>query len=62
MSHSVEVAGAAKHRKKMERIRKGIAKIGLACSGTLYVRKKACGKPNCRCAKNPDQLHGPYYE
>ena len=62
MSPAVEVPGAAQHRKKMERIRKAIAKIGLACSGTLYVRMKACGRPNCRCAKDPDQLHGPYYE
>jgi len=62
MPQSVEVPGATKHLKEMERIRKRIAKIGLACSGTLYVRKKACGRPNCRCAKDPGQLHGPYYE
>jgi hypothetical protein len=62
MPQSVDVKGAAKHLKKMERIKKQIARVGLACSGTLYVRKKACGKPNCRCAKGPDQLHGPYYE
>jgi len=48
MPQSVEVPGATKHLKEMERIRKRIAKIGLACSGTLYVRKKACGRPNCR--------------
>jgi len=21
-----------------------------------------CGKPNCRCAKDPDARHGPYFE
>ena len=23
---------------------------------------KSCGRPNCRCATDPDALHGPYYE
>jgi hypothetical protein len=23
---------------------------------------KVCGKPNCRCASDPDARHGPYYE
>ena len=31
-------------------------------SGTLHTRTKVCGKPNCRCAQDPAQRHGPYYE
>jgi hypothetical protein len=31
-------------------------------SGTLQKRFKRCGKPGCRCAKDPDARHGPYYE
>ena len=34
----------------------------LACSGTLSKRMRPCGKPNCRCATDPNALHGPYYE
>lgn len=31
--------------------------------GTLYSRKKPCGRPNCRRASGkPEDLHGPYYE
>jgi hypothetical protein len=39
-----------------------IARIGLICSGTLLERTKTCGKPNCRCATDPQARHGPYYE
>ena len=31
-------------------------------SGTLHTRTKVCGKPNCRCAQDPADRHGPYYE
>lgn len=31
-------------------------------SGTLHTRTKVCGKPNCRCAQNPADRHGPYHE
>ena len=31
-------------------------------SGTLHTRTKVCGKPNCRCARDPAKRHGPYYE
>ena len=62
MPPPVGLPGTAKHQREIERIKGQIEKIGLACSGTLYVRKKACGRPNCRCAKDPEKLHGPYYE
>ena len=32
------------------------------CSGTLQRRMMICGKPNCRCAHDPDARHGPYYQ
>jgi hypothetical protein len=31
-------------------------------SGTLHTRTKVCGKPNCRCAQDPADRHGPYHE
>lgn len=34
----------------------------LVAAGTLQVRLRACGNPNCRCAKDPANRHGPYYE
>jgi hypothetical protein len=39
-----------------------IAGLGLICSGTLLERTKTCGKPNCRCATDPEARHGPYHE
>lgn len=43
-------------------IRQVLSRIEFACSGTLLERRKVCGKPNCRCAQDPAQRHGPYYE
>jgi len=31
------------------------------CSGSLFTRTRVCGKPNCRCATDPDARHGPYF-
>ena len=39
-----------------------IARVDFACSGTLLERRKACGKPGCRCAEDPAARHGPYDE
>lgn len=36
--------------------------MDLMAPGTLHIRTKTCGRPNCRCAKDPAARHGPYYE
>lgn len=33
-----------------------------ALPGGLVERMMRCGKPNCRCATDPTQLHGPYHQ
>jgi hypothetical protein len=38
------------------------AAAGPALPGTLIVRAYACGKPGCRCHRDPPALHGPYAE
>ena len=43
-------------------IRKAISALDYVASGTLHTRMKRCGRPNCRCAKDPKAAHGPYYE
>ena len=48
--------------KKIDAIKREIARIGLVCSGSLLKRTRMCGKPNCRCARDPAQRHGPYHE
>jgi hypothetical protein len=49
-------------RSKTVEIRRAISALDYVASGTLHTRMKACGRPNCRCAKDPKSLHGPYYE
>jgi len=36
--------------------------MDFVASGTIHTRTKTCGRANCRCAKDPDARHGPYYE
>ena len=49
-------------QERIAKIRKQIESLDYACSGTLLTRMKLCGKPSCRCARDPEQRHGPYYE
>jgi hypothetical protein len=56
---------AARRRAAQERIaqiRDRIRGVERLCSGTLLRRTKVCGKPGCRCARDPAARHGPYYE
>jgi hypothetical protein len=48
--------------RRIGQIKARITGMDLVCSGTLMERKKKCGRPNCRCASDPDAVHGPYYE
>ena len=49
-------------RARSKELRQKIGRMDFVSSGTLHVRTKVCGKKNCRCATNPDDRHGPYYE
>ena len=48
--------------RRIAALKRQLARIDLICSGTLLERTKLCGKPGCRCAQDPAQRHGPYYE
>ncbi len=48
--------------RSIESIRHKIAAMELVAQGTLSKRMKVCGRPNCRCAEDPQARHGPYYE
>jgi hypothetical protein len=47
---------------QIARIREAIQAVDYLCSGTLLRRTKLCGRPGCRCARDPATRHGPYYE
>jgi hypothetical protein len=45
-----------------ERIKQQLLEVGFICEGSLVERWMPCGKPNCRCADDPEQRHGPYWQ
>lgn len=47
---------------RIEAIRSKILQMDYVCSGSLLKRTKVCGKPYCRCARDPEARHGPYWE
>ena len=49
-------------RRATEDIRRAISGMDFVVSGTLLVRTRKCGNPNCRCARDANAEHGPYYE
>ena len=49
-------------RQQTAELRRAISAMDFVASGTLQIRTKVCGKPNCRCATDPEARHGPYYE
>ena len=54
-----------KNQKAIERIKafqQQVLHIEHVCSGTVVRSMLRCGKPNCRCATDPDAWHGPYYQ
>jgi len=52
----------ARLRQSTQDLRRRILAMEGVLSGTVHVRTKICGKPNCRCVKDPDARHGPYIE
>lgn len=52
----------AQAQNQIAKIQASLSGVGYLCSGTLSKRMMKCGKPNCRCTKDPDARHGPYYE
>lgn len=52
----------ARAQERIEALRAEIAGYEFVASGSLTRRVRRCGKPNCRCAKDPAARHGPYFE
>ena len=49
-------------RQRTLALRRAISAMDYVASGTLHSRTKVCGRPNCRCADDPNARHGPYHE
>lgn len=52
----------AQAQNRIAKIQESLSAVDYLCSGTLSKRMMKCGKQNCRCAKDPDARHGPYFE
>ena len=61
-SFRVSASRRARIRRRTRDLRRAIDAVGYILEGTLRRRMKVCGRPNCRCADDPDARHGPYYE
>lgn len=53
---------AASLQTEIDKVKRQIAGIGDLRRGGLSLQHTVCGKPGCRCARNPPQKHGPYYQ
>jgi hypothetical protein len=62
MSTTTTKPRGARIRRRTKALRQQIAGKDYASSGTLHVRTKVCGRPNCACATDVAARHGPYYE
>ena len=49
-------------RARTQDLRRRIARMDFVASGTMHERTKVCGRKSCRCASDPAERHGPYYE
>ncbi len=52
----------AQARQRIAQIQEELGRLDYICAGTLQHRTRVCGKPGCRCARDPAARHGPYYE
>ena len=62
MNQPQRPARSSRLRQSTNELRRRIQALDGVLSGTVHVRTKVCGKPNCRCAQDPDARHGPYIE
>jgi Family of unknown function (DUF6788) len=56
------MAPSAADREALAAIARSLAQTGFAMPGSLTDRTMRCGKAACRCARDPDRLHGPYHQ
>ena len=48
--------------KQYREVKQRIQEVGFICPGSLVERRVTCGNPKCPCSRDPEKLHGPYYQ
>ena len=51
----------ARYQAELKQLAAQLADIGFIYPGSLVQRYTTCGNPDCRCAGDPPDLHGPYW-
>ena len=51
-----------KYVQEFEACRKELGKTGFILTGSITKHYTKCQSPSCRCMKDPDYRHGPYYD
>jgi hypothetical protein len=54
--------GQQRFRRAYAVLARSLANVGYIFPGSVTKRFIPCGKSSCRCATDPKQRHGPYYE
>ena len=62
MNKRTEKPSSRRLRQRTTDLRRRIAAMDYASSGTLHSRTRPCGKTNCRCAADTKAWHGPYHD
>lgn len=47
---------------KYETLKSQIDELSYVMQGSVVLRTKQCGQPDCRCHLGPEHEHGPYYQ
>ena len=50
------------YAKQYTEVKERIRQVGFICGGSLIERWVTCGNPKCPCSRDPEKLHGPYYQ
>jgi hypothetical protein len=49
------------NRRKHRKLCEALADIGPVKRGSIYKTYSGCGSPGCRCHRDPEARHGPYW-
>lgn len=61
MMSSSSRTGLGASEDRIKQLRRQILAMDLLCPGSIVERFNTCGRPQCRCASDPSERHGPYY-
>ena len=51
-----------RYQREYRQLKQGLVNLGFVLQGSLSERWMKCGKPACRCRRDPKARHGPYYQ